>query len=198
MTNNNTQPVRYFGMLQLALLGALIATFCDGVHVYTSTLVYPDPLWYGQPWWPFPMFTLAFLSMAITYRLVDLFMPASLVRSQSCAPGSTAALVETLLLFALVYMLSGFGNTSALFLCVLFYVSFAVRLWATYERGFLLLIAILLAIGGTLVEAGISAIGQVAYTRNDMIGVPLWLPGLYLHGAFALREGYRRLVVGRA
>src|SRR5690606_29605470 len=101
--------------------------------------------WFGQPWWPFPMFTLAFLSMLLVYRGLDLWLPARLARRQSVSPGSRRALVETLLLFTLVYLLSGFGNASPAFLSALFYGTFLIRLCVSYERGFMLLIGLLLS-----------------------------------------------------
>ena len=188
------QPIQPLGMLWLALLGALVATFCDAMHVQTGTLVYPNPVLFGQAWWPFLGFTLAFLWMSIVYRLLDRFLPPSIVRSFSTTSGSSAELAETLLLFAFVYLLSGFGNASPIFLSLLFYGAFVIRLAQARERVFLAVLSVLLALGGTFSEALLSALGMVSYTRFDFLGVPAWLPGLYLHGAFALRDGYRRLV----
>lgn len=182
------------GMLALALLGALVATFCDLMHVQTGTLVYPAPVFMGQAWWPFVAFTAAFLWMALLYRVLDRFLPAGIARAHATSRGGSQELAESLLLFAFVYLLSGFGNASPVFLAAVFYGSFALRFAFARERVFLGIVSVNLAVGGTLSESLMSALGMVAYTRYDFLLVPAWLPGLYLHGAFALRDGYRRFV----
>lgn len=190
----SSRPVFKPGMLAIALLGAFVATFCDLMHVQTGTLVYPAPVFMGQAWWPFLAFSLAFLWMAFLYRLLDRFLPASVARAHATSAGTTAELAESLLLFAFVYLLSGFGNASPLFLSAVFYAAFAIRFALARERLFLAIVSVNLAVGGTLSEGLMSALGLVAYTRYDFLLVPAWLPGLYLHGAFALRDGYRRFV----
>ena len=39
------------------------------------------------------------------------------------------------------------------------------------------------AAGGTLFEAGLSSTGAFRYHHPDFLGVPIWLPGIYLHCA---------------
>lgn len=192
------RPIRRAGMLALALLGAAVATFCDLMHVQTGTLVYPEPVFMGQAWWPFAAFTLAFLWMAILYRLLDRLLPAGVARHEATSRGGARELTESLLHFAFVYLLSGFGNGSPVFLSAAFYATFALRFAVARERLFLSIVAVNLAIGGTLSEGAMSALGMVAYTRYDFLLVPAWLPGLYLHGAFALRDGYRFFVAEEA
>ena len=40
-----------------------------------------------------------------------------------------------------------------------------------------------LALGGTLWEMGLTRTGAFKYNFPDVLGVPLWLPGLYAHAA---------------
>ncbi len=42
---------------------------------------------------------------------------------------------------------------------------------------------IVMALAGTLFEAGWSALGFFHYRLPDVVGVPRWLPGIYLHAA---------------
>jgi hypothetical protein len=44
---------------------------------------------------------------------------------------------------------------------------------------------LLAALSGVLFEATLSALGGFAYIDPDFLGVPRWLPGLYLHAALA-------------
>ena len=52
-----------------------------------------------------------------------------------------------------------------------------------------------LAVAGILVEGTLHQFGLVSYREPEIYGVPWWLGGVYLHGAFLLREGMRFLVL---
>ena len=93
-------------------------------------------------------------------------------------------------------MLSGFGNFEPELLSLVFYGAFLVRWLFTYERTWMLLLAVAMAAGGMLAEGAMAAAGWVTYRHADVFNVPLWLGGLYMHGAFALREGMRYFVYG--
>ena len=178
----------------LALLGALVATFCDAIHVYTKTLSYPDPLWFGQAWWVFPLFFVAFALLAVTYHVLVAAPWLKLPREYSASSGEVMPFIEALVVFVLVYVLSGFGNHDPIFLGIFFLVTFVLRWLAAPDRGFLLLVAVLLAVAGILTEGTLHQFGLVAYREPEIYGVPWWLGGVYLHGAFLLREGMRFLV----
>lgn len=185
---------RYTRLLPMALVAALIATLCDANHVHTGTLSYPEVAFFGQPWWTFPGFVVAFLVMGVVYLAMVARLPDTLPTHESTSPGSVPAFAETAIAFAFVYLASGFGNAEPVLLSVIFYGSFLLRWLATYERGWLLLLAIIMAIGGMFAEGVLSAVGGVAYRHVDIFHVPWWLGGLYMHGAFALREGMRYFV----
>lgn len=182
------------GLAGLAVLGGIAATLCDANHVATGTLRYPHPVLFGQAWWVLPGFLVAFLAMGATYRSAAPRLSTALSTGASRAPGSHGALVETLSTFVLVYLASGFGNESPGLLSLVFYGVFAVRLGFTYERAWLLVVAVALGLGGMSVEGSLGALELAAYRHTDVFHVPLWLGGVYMHGAFALREGMRALV----
>jgi hypothetical protein len=69
-----------------------------------------------------------------------------------------------------------------------------VRWLFSYDRLWLFILAVLMAVGGMIAEGLLSAAGMVTYHYVDVFYVPFWLGGLYLHGAFALREGMRFFV----
>jgi hypothetical protein len=188
--------VKLSGIFLFALLGAVVATVCDGVHVYTQTLSYPDPFLFGQAWWVYPNFVLAFLLMGFTYLLVVDHLPAGISKKQSVSRGNAREFTETVTMFALVYLLSAFGNFDPVFLSVIFYGTFAARWFFSYDRLWLFLLALLMAVGGMFAEGALAAMGLVSYRYVDVFHVPFWLGGLYVHGAFALREGLRFFVYG--
>ena len=184
------------GILAFALPGALVATLCDWFHVHTHTLAYPDPFLFGQAWWSFPGFLTAFLFMGLTYSFLVDRLPAGMPVRQSISRGNLRELIEAGMAFAFVYLLSGFGNSEPAMLSVIFYGAFAVRWLFSYDRSWLLLLAVVMAVGGMFAEGVMSAAGLVAYRHVDVFHVPFWLGGLYMHGAFALREGMRCFVYG--
>lgn len=182
------------GVLALGVAGAAVATVCDAVHVKTKTLSYPKPLYWKQAGWVFPGFTVAFISMAKVYSELASALEQHIEHEQSTQKGEFQDFVENLSYFAIVYMLSGFGNYHPALLCFIFYGTFVLRLSATYEKEWLLIIAFLLAFGGMFTEGLMAQLGLVEYREPEVFNVPWWLGGVYMHGAFALREGMRTLV----
>lgn len=179
------------GLFLLALIGAVVATLCDANHAFTQTLSYPDPFIGLQAWWVFPGFFLAFGFMGITYLLLGRALKSNMAIEESLARGNIPALVEAMATFAFAYLISGFGNEHHALLSALFFGTFFIRFVVTYEKVWLLIVAIILAIGGMFFEGLLAHFGLVAYRHADIFYVPLWLGGLYMHGAFALREGAR-------
>lgn len=177
-----------------ALLGALLATLCDRVHVYTQTLSYPEPFLFGQAWWVFPGFMMTFLLMQYTCLFLVNRLPPGIPARKSVSKGNVREFTETVMIFALVYLLSGFGNNEPFILSIIFYGTFVVRWLFSYDRLWLFILAVLMAVGGMIAEGLLSAAGMVTYHYVDVFYVPFWLGGLYLHGAFALREGMRFFV----
>lgn len=185
-------------LFSLTLIAALLATLCDANHAFTGTLSYPAPWIAGQALWVFPGFFVAFFTMGLSYFLLPGRLPPGVATVQSTSAGSASAFVEAMAAFAFVYLMSGFGHRQPALLAAIFYGSFVIRWYFSYERAWLLVIALLLAVGGVLGEGLLSALGLVAYARPEVFHVPWWLGGLYMHGAFALREGMRHSVYGRA
>ena len=186
--------IRRLGVLALGVAGAAVATVCDAVHVKTKTLSYPDPLYWKQAGWVFPGFTTAFLSMGAIYIGLTKALEDKINIIESQEKGQLAPFVEAFSYFAIIYMLSGFGNYHPELLCFIFYGTFVLRLGATYEKEWLLIIAFLLAFGGMFTEGLMAQLGLVSYRDPEIFNVPWWLGGVYMHGAFALREGMRMLV----
>ncbi|HYC53941.1 MAG TPA: hypothetical protein VEL28_03285 [Candidatus Binatia bacterium] len=182
------------GILHVTLVGAAVAWSCDAMHVHTGTISYPQPWLLGQAWWVAPGFAATFLTMAIVYLLLAQRVSAFVATTESRRPGTSGDFAETLAAFAFSYLLSGFGSREPALLSAIFLGSFLLRWWLTYERAWLLLLASLMAVGGMLGEGLLGWAGLAAYAHADVFHVPLWLGGLYLHGAFALRQSMRFFV----
>lgn len=181
-------------LLPFSILGAIVATLCDANHVFTETLSYPEPFLFGQAIFVLPGFFVAFTFMALNYHYVTAVFPKSAEKGISMSAGTFAPFVESFLFFMMVYLLSGFGNYHPDLLSVIFFGSFFIRLAFIYEKTFILLFAIMLGIGGMLVEGAMTQVDLVHYREPEIFGVPYWLGGVYMHGALALREAMRYFV----
>ena len=162
----------------VAVAGAIVATLCDANHVYTGTLSYPRPVIFGQPLWVFPGFFMVFIGMGILYWFLPNMLGGKIACEESTTGNNRAAFMETLLFFAFVYLLSGFGNRSPALLSVLFYGSFLLRLACTYDRVFLFVLAVLLCVGGMFGEGVMTQLDLVHYRAPEIFGVPWWRGGL--------------------
>ncbi|NHB57724.1 hypothetical protein G9F32_06710 [Acinetobacter sp. 194] len=189
-----TAKIHISGLIFMAILAAIIATICDAIHVYTQTLSYPNPWYFGQACWVLPGFFIAFMFMGICYAFLASKLHTVIHLKASTSFGSQIELIECLTTFALVYILSGFGNFDPTVLCIILYSTFLIRWLFSYDRMWLLILAILLAIGGMFAEGLLADFGQVKYRHSDIFNVPYWLGAVYMHGAFALRAGMRALV----
>jgi len=175
-------------MLFVAAGAAVFTTLCDGVHVLTGTLTYSNPDWFGQSWSVFPSFTVVFFVMMLLYDKIFTKLPEEFEHQRSTSHGSLKEMVESFLIFFLVYLMSGLGNEHPVLLNLIFYGAFLMRLRITYERSFILVFSIVLAIGGMVGEGLLVLSGWVEYRDPDIFYVPYWLGGIYLHGGLALRE----------
>lgn len=168
--------------------GGVLCVVGDHLHVTHDVLFYPHPVFWGQAWWVFPLFAAATLNAVGGVRLVYPVPtpPAGATRS--------AAVLEHLVVFALAYATTAIvpSRTALLFgLATLFLVDLV--------RGMprrLLLFCVLVAIAGTSWEMMWSGIGMFTYRHPDMLGVPAWLPLLYLQAALAADSARRLLDAG--
>ena len=184
----------YFGIIYIALIGSIVATLCDNVHSFTGCLIYPKPDLFGQPWYISIAFFFAFILMGIGYLLFDRYLPETINRTYSISKGNINSFVEALMLFAFIYLMSGFGHEYPNVLGIIFYSTYVLRLALSKDKSFILIVSLTVAFMGSWVENSHFGPNSGSYSHKDFLNLPNWLPALYLHGAFALREGMRLFV----
>ncbi|MFO0625621.1 MAG: hypothetical protein U0325_08380 [Polyangiales bacterium] len=177
--------------------GSLMCTLCDQVHVHTGVLAYRVPAVAGQAAWVPLVFVLAAFAGLAQWSLLARLDPA--VR-RDLAGGSrdrwgTREAVYAVVWMVLIYSSSGFVQGAPRAAFAVYVVLFMLRAWSLRAPG-VVTHALLFAVGGTAFEAVLSSTGAFWYTRPELFGVPVWLPGLYLHGAFVARAVMRRWLVG--
>ena len=158
-------------------LGGLVATLGDRMHVAYGVLFYRHAAVLHQPWWVFLLFVGATGAMLAGGETVRKALSGDPVPT---SPGE--ALLATAAFFV-AYAFTAVAAELPTFLVVAL-----VLTWLARVRGmprWILVYALAVAVGGVGFEAMFSRLGAFAYVRPDWIGVPRWLPGLYLHAALA-------------
>ena len=165
-------------ILAQLILGAIGGAACDQIHVRFGVLWYPDPEpgLLGQPWWVPCVFGAA---TAVILATAQPF-------ARKARPKTPEVLLSPYMTGAVwflgAYLLSGFLFRRPELLAAIYLVAFVVRMIPRPDRWPVILYAVLLAAGGTSFEAWLSSTGAFHYSVVTWT-VPVWLPGLYLHGA---------------
>jgi hypothetical protein len=180
------------GAATLALTGATLGTALDAIHVHTDTTAYAEPVLYGQAWWVPPLFASAGVLIGLARPIAE-----RLVGRPGAAP-TWPAVLAGMLLFISAYALSGLLDAWP-WACAALLTGLFVVGWRQLDgSGLGLVLAVLTALGGTLVEAALVSAGAFAYVSPSMGGVSVWLPALYCCAALGVGALGKRLVDGRA
>lgn len=160
-------------IIALFVGGGLGLSACNQIHVEAGVLSYPNPGPLDVAWWAPLLFGVA--ALVICAGAVPF---ARRLRE----PG-TGAFVSGTLWFTGAYAASGIFDGSPEALAAAYALAWAARVAIAEDRLGLAAFSLLLAAGGGGAEAALVAADTFEYAREDLLGVPIWLPGLYLHGA---------------
>jgi len=194
-----TGPLQLLGTLQLSgrriaalfLAGGLGGLLCDQIHVQSGILAYASADFLGQARWVGPLFGTATVVMYLaTWVWVG--------RSERAQSGlvSNRELALHGLWFVAAYFASALLQGQPKLLALVYLLLFLRRLLPRRDAAWQVANGVGLAIGGTTSEALLAATGVFHYNRPDLWTVPLWLPGVYLHGAPLALAVLRRLRQG--
>ncbi len=168
--------------LLLALLGAFLCTVGDHLHATLGVLTYPQVAFWGQAWWVAPLFGGATLACVIGAR-------PFLAWGGATERAPMHRLLADLIGFLAAYAYTSFADHARpnVTLAVLA-IAFGVRVLAEARPMWLIAYALGLAVVGSLFEGALSATGAFHYLRPDFLGIPRWLPGIYLHAGLIAGE----------
>jgi hypothetical protein len=160
--------------------GAVAGSALDALHTHSGTTAYARPGWYlmsaGTPL----IFGLAGLSVGLSYPLAE-----RLTGRRACRRLTWAEATAGFAVFAGLYAASAYLPASGAVKLVVLLVG-AAGLFAGLARTTLaLVLAVLTAVLGPLVEALLVHTGFFAYREPELLGVAMWLPALYLCGSLA-------------
>jgi len=158
-------------------VGGVVATTGDHLHVVYGVLFYPHPAFLRQASWVLPLFAAATAAMLAGSELVRKALGGEVV-----ATSVGDALLATGAFFV-AYAFTAVAAELPSFVLVVLVVTWLGR--ARSMPRWVFAYALVSAVCGVGFEAGLSRIGGFAYVSPDWLGVPRWLPGLYLHAALA-------------
>jgi hypothetical protein len=172
----------------LFLFGATVLTVCDGFHSYSGTTAYTHPVAFRAAWWVPLLFATAGGGGGFAY-----------VRAYRTLGGPERltpwpVLIPVVVAFVGIYFASGFWRVDnvtklgGLVVGAVLLFGIADRTW----QGALL--ALGAALVGFVVEAILVACGTFRYTSPDVLGIPYWLPGLYLASGPSVGQLARRVL----
>jgi hypothetical protein len=159
----------------LGLLGAVL----DQIHIQSGLLSYPDPwLWDQAPWVPLNF------AVLLTLLVVTTIPIGRVADARGYAYPARGRLAADFAWFVGAAAVSGLaGPDSPGLLAIAYVVVWVPRIALREERSLLYPFGIALALAGCGVEAAEIELGWFSYAEPDVIGVPFWLAGIYLHGA---------------
>jgi hypothetical protein len=170
-----------WAILWLFLLGATLGTALDAFHVYSYVEQYTRPSFFGVAWWVPLLFGSAAVAIGYSHPLVD-----PLIHNIRPARRISTSIAELgWLVLAYLVTASPLGSIAKAGLLMLIYLNF----WLLVGRGWQnLLLSLVTAITGTLVEMTLVAAGAFFYLQPDILGVPYWLPCIYACASLAVGD----------
>jgi hypothetical protein len=174
----------------LGLLGASFGTLLDYGHVWTGTTVYARPSAFGVAWWVPLLYIGAALGIGLSHPLVD-----RLLGRRARPPLTPLRLAAGFVGLCAVWFGSGAlplstGGVSAILGPVV------LALWFFLDRtGQGLALALATALSGFAVEVTLSRAGLFHHTHQDVLGVPIWLPWIYVAASVGIGNIGRYLAV---
>lgn len=161
------------------LVGAVLGTLGDGMHVAGGVLSYPHPAFLGEAWWVPLLMGSSLLAMVIGH--------ANQKRSFAIQPrGSTVLAILSSTAFMGFYALTAILWRHPTLLTAILVGAFLLRPDARTAPA--LALALPMLIIGPAVELVLTRLHAFTYHATGLVfGVPCWLGGLYLHAALAAR-----------
>ena len=174
-------------ILLLFLLGAILGSALDAFHTSSGVERYPIPALFGLAWWVPLLFGSAAVVIGCSHPLAD---PLLHNRRPPRRIWISLAALGWLVLAYLVTASFLDSLAKAGLLAVLYF-----NFWLLSGGGWQnLVLSLVTAITGTLIEMILVAAGAFSYLHPDFIGVPYWLPCMYACASLAVGDVGRSLL----
>jgi hypothetical protein len=166
--------------LVLLLIGATVGTGLDALHTHSGTTAYAQEWLAKMSAWTPVVFAGVGLATGLAYPLAERLLGRT-VRAEH----SWAKVLAGFAFFAALYAASGYLPASNTVKLAALAAGGATLYVVLARTPVALLLAILTALIGSLVESALVHAGFFRYTNPDVAGIPVWLPALYVCGSVA-------------
>jgi hypothetical protein len=160
----------------LFVVGALLLSLCDRVHLEFGVLVQAGPKLWGQGLWVLPVFGGGAVGILAGYPVIRRALGADRVA------WSGARVLRSAILAAAAYVVTGPFAGSPLLLSAGLYGAWLARV-ILRRSGAAAAYSLVVGVLGPAAEATFSALGLHTYAAPHLVGIPMWLAAIYLHGA---------------
>ena len=175
----------------LFAFGAVVLSFFDGFHTHSGTTVYRETLALPAAWWTPLLFASAAGFGGLAYALAH----RRLAPAHPQPPWSQIGIF--MLVYGACYAATAWVRVSPWSMLALLAAAAAGAWWLLDRSPVGIVLALATGVTGCATEASLIAGGHFRYTRPDVVGVPVWLFGLYLLSAVVVGAMARRLVTPR-
>jgi hypothetical protein len=184
-TSRSTQG---WPILWLFLLGASVGTSLDAFHVYSKVEAYSMPVFLGVAWWVPLLFGTAALVIGYSHTIVDPLL------HHRRSPHHLILSIGELMWLVLAYLAaaSKLDSMAKVGLLGVVYLTFWLLAGRSWQN---LLLSLVTAITGTLIEMSLVAAGAFFYLHPDIFGIPYWLPCIYACASLAVGDLGRSLII---
>jgi hypothetical protein len=174
----------------LFVFGAVVITLFDGFHTLSGTTAYAGPYHASRlTWWTPLVFGLSTTIGGPVYAGIY----RALGGNKAAPPWSVLA--SAFWCFGAFYFFSGFFHGSNMTkLVVLAFAGIALFVWLdrTWQGA---VCALVLMTIGPVTEILLVRAGTFVHLQPDFLGIPMWLPALYLCSAPVIGHGSRRILL---
>lgn len=172
----------------LFLIGAVMLPVFDMFHTHSGSIAYAHPVFLGMAWWTPLLFGSSLGFGGALYAAGHRAM-----RGDPEIP-QNGAIAIGLVIFAGLYCASGYLLASNEGKLALLLVGFAALWWMLDRSWQGMALAVISALGGCTTEFFLTRAGAFQHLQPDVLGLPLWLPGLYLASAQPLGHFSRKVL----
>lgn len=162
------------------IFGAIVGSVFDGFHTHSLTTAYPNPWILKMAIWVPPLFGSAMLGITLHHIGMIRLLKLQVTKY------SWLKITSGFVLFGLQYASSGFVKLESL-PALLLQLLLTGLIWFLFDKKLIgILLAIPVAITGSLVEIYLIHLKGFYYLKPDFFGIPYWLPCLYLSASIVV------------
>lgn len=160
-------------MLILAGIGATLGVLLDGLHSHFGATSYTNPIFAKTAWWAIPLFASAYVA-GITRPAID---------EKPIVPDWKPQMAIGLFILAYIITVLPFDLSSRMALLVATFVT-GSHFCDPSRAG--VIVAIIAAFIGPFVEINLIRAGVFVHHEDHFMGIPYWLPLLYMNAGVGL------------